>query len=255
MAFFKFRNKDRAAKQSAQVSAPVQSLEELRRLAKYRLVGAAVLVLIGVVGLPLLLDRQPRPIPVNTPIDIPDRDKVLPLVLPTPVVKPAPVATPVPTASKPLAAPAPTAAKEAAKEPVAVQSKVQPVAVAPVVSASANLPPTKAEVSSRAQAILEARSEPAKQAVTSAAPVKPVSEAAAGQRFIVQVGAFADNARAHEVRLKLEKAGLKTYAQVAETKDGKRIRVRVGPFTSKAEADRVAAKIKKLDLPVALLLL
>ena len=79
MAFFKFRNKDRAAKQSAQVSAPVQSLEELRRLAKYRLVGAAVLVLIGVVGLPLLLDRQPRPIPVNTPIDIPDRDKVLPL--------------------------------------------------------------------------------------------------------------------------------------------------------------------------------
>jgi len=237
MAFFKFRNKDGAAGQGAQASAAVQSVDELRRRAKYRLVGAAVLVLIGVIGLPLLLERQPRPIAVNTPIDIPDRDKVLPLVMPAPVAKPAS---------------APMTVKQAAKEPVLVQSKVES---APVVSASAGLAAAKPDDSNRAQAILEARREPAKQTVTAVAPVKPASEAAAGQRFVVQVGAFADNARAHEVRLKLEKAGLKTYAQVAETKDGKRIRVRVGPFASKADAERAAAKIKKLDLPVALLLL
>jgi DedD protein len=71
----------------------------------------------------------------------------------------------------------------------------------------------------------------------------------------VQVGAFADATKAREVRLKLEKAGLKTYTQVAETAGGKRIRVRVGPFGSKAEAEKAASKIKALDLPAAILTL
>ena len=71
----------------------------------------------------------------------------------------------------------------------------------------------------------------------------------------MQVGAFADSDKAQEVRLKLEKAGLKTYTQVADTKDGKRIRVRVGPFASKAEADKAAGKIKSLDLPASILTL
>ena len=73
--------------------------------------------------------------------------------------------------------------------------------------------------------------------------------------MVVQVGAFADADKAKEVRLRLEKAGLKTYTQVAETKDGKRIRVRVGPFTTRAEADKAASKIKTLDLPVSILTL
>ena len=69
------------------------------------------------------------------------------------------------------------------------------------------------------------------------------------------MGAFADAARAREVRLKMEKAGLKTYTHVAETKDGPRVRVRVGPFDNKADADLAAEKIKKLDLPAAILTL
>ena len=72
-------------------------------------------------------------------------------------------------------------------------------------------------------------------------------------RFVVQVGAFADAAKAREARLKVERAGLKTYTHVAETKDGKRIRVRVGPFDNRAEADKAARKIKGLDLPAAIL--
>ena len=73
--------------------------------------------------------------------------------------------------------------------------------------------------------------------------------------MVVQVGAFADADKAREVRQKLERAGLKTYTQVAETKDGKRTRVRVGPFATKAEADKAASKIKTLDLPAAILTL
>ena len=74
-------------------------------------------------------------------------------------------------------------------------------------------------------------------------------------RFIVQVGAFADNDKAREVRAKLERAGLKTYTQVVDTKDGKRTRVRVGPFANRAEADKAVARIKGLDLPASVLTL
>jgi DedD protein len=74
-------------------------------------------------------------------------------------------------------------------------------------------------------------------------------------RFVVQVGAFADAAKAREARQKVEKAGLKTYTQVVQTKDGERTRVRVGPFSSRAEADKAAGKIKGLALPAAILTL
>jgi DedD protein len=75
------------------------------------------------------------------------------------------------------------------------------------------------------------------------------------ERIVVQVGAFADAVRAREVRLTLERAGLKTYTHVAETSEGKRIRVRVGPFSSRAEADKAAARVKALGLPAAILTL
>jgi DedD protein len=70
---------------------------------------------------------------------------------------------------------------------------------------------------------------------------------------VVQVGAFADADKARETRLKVERAGLKTYTHEAQTKDGKRIRVRVGPFGTRAEADKAADKVKGLDLPAAIL--
>jgi DedD protein len=110
-----------------------------------------------------------------------------------------------------------------------------PVAAAPAPAAAAR----PADDSSRAKALLEGK------------PVPP--ESAPELRLVVQVGAFADAAKAREVRQKLEKAGLKTYTQVADTKDGKRIRVRVGPFASKEEADKAADKIKTLDLTATIL--
>jgi DedD protein len=78
---------------------------------------------------------------------------------------------------------------------------------------------------------------------------------ATAARYVIQVGAFADLTKAREARVKLERAGLKTYTHVAQTKDGERTRVRVGPFATKAEADKVAGKVKTLDLPAAILTL
>ena len=80
MAFFKFR---KATPEPTRVPPASPSIEALRQRAKYRLAGASVLVLLGVIGFPLLFDKQPRSVAVDTPIDIPDRNKVLPLALPT----------------------------------------------------------------------------------------------------------------------------------------------------------------------------
>jgi cell division septation protein DedD len=66
---------------------------------------------------------------------------------------------------------------------------------------------------------------------------------ASGERYVVQVGAFADADKARETRLKVERAGLKTYTHVVETKDGKRIRVRVGPFAM--PRPRPTARLKR----------
>ena len=107
------------------------------------------------------------------------------------------------------------------------------------------------------------QSEPAEEPAKVAAPVVAAAAPAAPPvakpanvskgRFVVQIGAFADDSKAREARMKLEKAGFKTYTQVIETKDGRRVRVRVGPFETKADAGKAAEKIKKLDLQTGIL--
>jgi DedD protein len=234
MDFFKFRKKGDPAPSA---SVQPESVERMRQRAKHRLMGATVLVLIGVIGFPLLFDKQPRPIAVDTPIDIPDKNKVAPLALP---VSPASSLAPVAPVAARIAAPG---AAASAPQSVVITESAEPAKTvkpeAPVASPSAAVKPTEAD---KVRALLEGKS--------SEEPV-----AAATGRFVVQVGAFADPARAREVRLKLERAGLKTYTHVADTKDGPRTRVRVGPFTSKAEAEKTAEKVKKLNLPAALLTL
>jgi DedD protein len=221
MSFFNLRRGGQSSKSSkskAGSNAPAESVDIVRKRAKHRLIGAAVLVLIGVVGFPLLFDSQPRPVPVDIAIEIPNKNTVRPLITQQPVP------TSVPAVLPPVAAVVPS-----------TPPKEEPVVAKPVPAA------TKVDDSDRARALLEGKAAP--------------SVAESDTRLVVQVGAYADAAKAREARLKLEKAGLKTYTQVVDTKDGKRIRVRVGPFASKAEADKVAVKIKSLDLPVTILTL
>jgi DedD protein len=250
MAFFKMR---KGGDEPTATRSQPESVEAMRKRARHRLIGAGVLVLLGVVGFPLLFDTQPRPIAVDIPIEIPDRNKVKPLAAP----------------SQPAAAQTP-----AVPGPVAVASAPAPVKETPVPPPEkvAEAPPAKPESKPepkpepQAEGKPEPKPEPKPDAKVAAksddgAKAKALLEgkealaAAADGRFVVQVGAFADATKARETRLKVEKAGLKTYTNVAETKEGKRIRVRVGPFASKAEADKAADKIKGLDLPANILTL
>lgn len=237
---------------------PPQSIEAVRRRARHRLIGAVVLVLLGVLGFPLLFDTQPRPISVDIPIVIPAKTAGQPPIAPKAA---APAPKPVDAAGQPVPGKSAPSGSVSASESLSGREEVVdavPSAARPQVSAKKEdvsvprvepAPPAKAEPvakpdntdAARARALLEGKSAEKPDAVP--------------QRIVVQVGAFADAARASEVRQKLERAGLKTYTHVAETADGKRIRVRVGPFATQAEAARVAAQVKALGLPAAILTL
>ncbi len=273
MAFFKFR---KGGDEHAAAPAPAtESVEAMRTRARHRLIGASVLVLVGVIGFPLLFDSQPRPISVDIPIEIPDKNTVKPLgtavtVKPAAdvvvesdagkehVAKPAVVAPAVPASrastgtvsaaasvpAKPAIKPETKPAEKPADKPV--EKPVAKPADKPT-EKPADKPPVRSDDGAKAQALLEGKDTAQKPAASSAA------SAAASSRFIVQVGAFSDAVKAQEARVKLERAGMKTYTQVVNPPEGKRIRVRVGPFGSKGDADKVADKIRKLDLPAAVL--
>ena len=267
MAFFKFR------KDGAEPAAPApvaESLEAMRKRARHRLIGAATLVLIAVIGFPLLFDSQPRPIDVDIVINIPEKNKAAPLAATPSVVAaspaeapPPPVAQPVetlvtPTPSEKIIAPPATAAPEKAVAKAGAQTPAATGAkpdikgtpktetktdAKPVAKADTKPTDTKAPAeSAKAQTLLEGK-EPS--AVAAAPSV----------RYVVQVGAFAEVQKAHDARQTLERAGLKTYTQVITNSEGKRTRVRVGPFVDKAEADKAAEKIKSLNLPASVLTL
>jgi DedD protein len=231
-----------------------QSIEAVRRRARHRLIGAAVLVLLGVIGFSLLFDTQPRPISIDIPIEIPAKSQSPSLV--------AKQTTEAPTKSE----------KVDAKAEVKPEVKAEVKAASPRVAASESL-------SAREEVVAPAAPEPkpvaktepvtrtedatkAKVASAEAARAKDLLEGKAAsqpeavkERVVVQVGAFAEAEGARTVRQKLERAGLKTYTHVAETSEGKRIRVRLGPFDSRAEAEKAAARVKALGLPAAILTL
>ncbi|HEX6706420.1 MAG TPA: SPOR domain-containing protein [Albitalea sp.] len=247
------RKSGNKAPPAAEADAPADLVQEARTRARRRLIGAVVLVVIGVIGFPLLFETQPRPIPVDIPIEIPRKEAAPPLVMPS--ARPAkPVAAapaePVAAASAPATDAVPETRAEASRE-VPAPAKPAPAKASEAppkpVAAKPAPAPDKTTVAAanaeRAQALLEGK-----------AAEKESAKKDAG-RFVVQVGAFADTTAARETRQKVEKLGLKTYTQVAETAQGSRIRVRVGPFASREEADRVMAKIKAAGSPAVVLTL
>ena len=262
MAFFKFRQRDDEAKTPG---SPVESVEVLRKRAKHRLIGTVILVLAGVIGFPLLVDKQPRPIAVDIAIEIPDKNKVKPLALPSVAPQTAPTPTPTPTPVTTPAAPAVSGIAREAVLPATPSVAVPPVAPKPETKVEARVPektpekvPDKPPVKTAEKPATESAASTATAARAQAlldGKEPPSASSATEDRLVVQVGAFADAAKAREARLKLERAGLKTYTQEVQTKDGPRIRVRVGPFGSRADADKTAEKIKKLDLPASILTL
>ncbi len=260
MAFFKFRLPGQNAATSAEsaIGGTPDSLEVVRRRARYRLIGAVVLVFVAVVAFPLLFDTQPRPVAVDTPILIPDRESVSPLTSGQPVPAAQAPAKPLLPASEVVSA---QASLDDGKEEVVLPEASAPAKPAATASTTAAMAEAKPAAPKPAPAAVKpdqsekpAAPKPAADGAKAKALLEGKSAAPEHAKAMVQVGAFSDADKVREVRRKLEQAGLKTYIQVLEGKDGKKTtRVRVGPFESKADADKAAARIRKLDLPAAVL--
>ena len=215
------------------------------------------MVLVGVLGFPLLFDTQPRPIAVDIPIEIPSRNAAPAVSKPTAMAGSNSSTGTSVSAADSLGAreevvdarPAAAATKPAPAEPAAAQGKA-------AASDVARARPEPENKTTKPEAVPATPADkPDSQPVAKTDDKADAKPAAGNERIVVQVGAFAEVERAREARLKLERAGLKTYTHVAETKEGQRTRVRVGPFATRVEADKAADKIKGLDLPAAILTL
>jgi DedD protein len=288
--FDSLKLRSRRADATPSLAEDQESVERVRTLARRRLIGAAILLMVGIIGFPLLFETQPRPIPVDIPITIPARDAVPPLYSPSvrgtradPALQPPPMEAPPseevavgPVASAsavPLLPPSPPSAAA----PQAAGGSTRPADAAsslrsPLVREVKATPPPKPSEAKSAQLLGESKlaqtkaveaktptSPPAKPVEAKAAEAKSVpaeprqAPASDELRFVVQVGAYTEAASVRDARVKVEALGLKTYTQVVEASDGRRIRVRAGPFGSKAEALAAAVKIKATGLPTAVL--
>jgi DedD protein len=259
-----------AAKRGKESKAADDPVLPEKKRARRRLVGAIALALAVAVGLPMVLDSEPKPLSSDIAIQIPSRDKAPPLPLPS---APGAAVTPADSLDKreqfieaPKADPADiktvtldsgTRAAEPKPEPKALPPKVEskpepkPAAKAepkPAEPKPAVKPPVKAEEkvaakpvqspedAARAMAILEGK-----------AADKAHAPDAAGQKFVVQVAALATQEKVNELQDKLREAGIKSFTHKVPTASGERIQVRVGPF-SREDADKMRARLDKVGL-------
>jgi DedD protein len=187
------------------------AVDELKRRARRRLVGAIVLALAAAVILPLLLESDPKPLGDDVSIRIPPIDNgkfINPLS---------------PGKGPESAAPAP---KKALAE-----TKTQPVP-----APDAQMPREADSKAAPAQEI--------KTAAKAEAPAVPPEAAATGGGFVVQLGAFADAKVAADLVATLKGSGFTAYTEALTTAQGTVQRVRAGPYASREAADAALARLK-----------
>jgi DedD protein len=189
------------------------NVDELKRRARRRLVGAIVLALAVAVFVPMLLESDPRPLGEDVSVKIPPIDEGKFVNRLTEKTVPAP-AKAAPPKAEPKAEP-----------------KVEPPKVsAPVTEEAAKVDVAKAE---------PAKSEPA--ANVAAAPSS--REPAAGD-YAVQVFAFSDDKGANSLVNKLKKAGYPAYTEPLSTSKGTLWRVRIGPYATRESAASARDRLK-----------
>jgi len=253
-----------------------------KKRARRRLVGAIALALAVAVGLPMLLDSEPKPLAGDIAIEIPAKDKAAPLPMPSdPDARPetVPAADSVDKGEQIV---------EPGKQ-AAARAPGDPTAVAEVRTASAKQEPAPAEHAARAAHADAPKADSAKpepkpehkptrvveaKQLDKAAPkaaAKAEDKAAAhaqspddaaralallegkqaekardgGEKLSWQVAALGSQEKVAELQARLRAAGIHSFTEKVERPGGELIRVKVGPY-SKDEADKVRAKLAKL---------
>jgi DedD protein len=244
-------------------------VDEMRRKARRRLVGAIVLALAAAIILPMLLEKEPRPLGDDVTVKIPpvDEGKFINKLTgksaetrALPKADEKPDAKAPPGKSEPRSQTAPSAGAAAANGRAESSAAGKSVAEG---GESAMTPPAKSAASSDADTAaaspaVDARPDakpatadaPAAEdntatASVTAAPSPPVHASPARvDGFVVQLAAFADDKGANSLATKLKKAGYAAFVEPVHTSRGTLWRVRVGGYGSKPEADAARVKLK-----------
>jgi DedD protein len=232
--------------------APEFNVDELRRRARRRLIGAVVLALAAAVIIPMLLENDPKPLGEDVAVKIPPVDN-------------AKFVNKLSDKGGKTAAPESAPKAEPAKESTKGMSKADvPDAASPDSSAPTNVPAPKKSITLAEQKMLGAVPKPAiappplapaaaTAAKAAAAPPAAVSAAnapapanadAPKEGFSVQLAAFADDKGANALANKLKKAQYPAYTEPLTTSKGTLWRVRVGPYPTRDEATTQRDKLK-----------
>lgn len=216
--------------------------------ARRRLIGALVLGVVAAVGLPLVLDPEPRQTITDVEIEIPPRDAPLPSAT-------SGAAAGEERALAPSAA-AGAAAASAASDRVALDKVVAEKSTAeksPAEKPTVEKPTVEKAPAAKAaseSAGTATKTPPEKLQATKAQP----PAARPDGRFLLQAGAFASTGSARAQADKARKAGVRVYTETVKTAQGERTRVRIGPFATREAADQARAKLKLVGVdavPVA----
>ncbi|MBS3917228.1 MAG: SPOR domain-containing protein [Sulfuritalea sp.] len=216
---------------------------ELKKRARRRLVGAIALAMLAAIMLPMVMDQAPKQPVQDIQIRIPAQDsgaftsRILP-------VKPGATPTPLPSTTPAEAKPAKEAAAKAKPEklpdPKGEQKSTSTAAEAQPAAPASKSP----EITSAAPATDRS---PAKK--PEEAKAKPAQAADNGEQWIVQLGAYRDQANVRNLTAKLKQQGYNFYTEVLPSPDGaNRTRVRAGPFPSKESAESARERIKRIGV-------
>lgn len=228
---------------------------QLKKRARRRLVGAAALALFAVIVLPMVMDREPRPLIQDIQVRIPSQDatgfaaKAIPG---RPVATPMPPAEPVVEHKPDAKTTTPKATDTGTQPETATAASPSPATVAAAAKpplAQAAVPAAKPPA--KAAAADKKTESSAKPAAKSTADAKPAGDAS-GQ-WVVQLGAYKEAGNVKLLLAKLKGIGVPAYTEKYESAQGARTRVRAGPFPSQEAAEKARARIKIIgvDGPVA----
>ena len=253
-------------------------VDEMRRKARRRLVGAIVLALAVAIVVPMLLEKDPRPLGDDVSVQIPpiDQGKFVNRL----TGKSGDAKTPLKSDGKSVSAGTKETAVESATatstpapaKSEAVAQKAEAAATAKTEPAAKTEPPAKAESAAKAEPVApdaksETRSAPkadtkpaasaesvteSKPAVATATPANGSTAHAATSGpatskpdgFVVQLAAFADDKGANALANKLKKGGYAAYVEPVSTSRGTLWRVRVGGYGTRPEADAARVALK-----------
>ncbi len=205
---------------------------QLKKRARRRLVGAIALMLLAVVFLPMVLDKEPKPVGQDITIRIPSQEAT-----------PFRPQTPAPIAAPQVNQVAPKVNQTVPEVPKQSAGAAQKVAEKPVATAEDVKPAEAPQQASQPKSVVPAENaKPAK----SDPDAKQVQHAPTGklQGYEIQLGAFANMNNAKQRQARLNALGVRFYTEKIKTPGGEKLRIRAGPYATREEAEKVMNRLK-----------